>query len=275
MNMKKMKKIIATNLIIASTLGAVLMTPSLAKAKCLSEPGFEYKDALYIQPNADWEKNFDIDLVLRGEWRYERLRISSKRLTDEEIESYMQQVYDNPNEANRREREYLKIDNQEVDTQLYRYDPRIGYVVNNKTEERLVDEEARQAAEQVAPVQAEEGDSNNYQVPTNDLADTQTSTDNLDTSLVTNNFEKEDAPLEAETESVEAETGETSESTEEVSEENTEESSEDTAPKKEEKKKSKNPIVRVAQGVGDVFVTLGNSIIHFFGGIGKAISNIF
>lgn len=266
-----MKKIIATNLIIASTLGAVLMTPSLAKAE------FEYKDALYIQPKSDAYKNNDIDTVLRGEWRYEKLRISSRYLTDEEIESYMQQVYDNPAEADRREAEYLKFQHGNFDCQMYRYDLATGYIVNNKTEERLVDEEARQAAAQStpAPAQAEEDNSNDYQVPTNDLADTQTSTDNLDTSLVTDNFEKEDAPLEAETESVEAETGETSESTEEVSEENTEESSEDTAPKKEEKKKSKNPIVRAAQGVGDVFVTLGNSIVHFFGGIGKAISNIF
>ncbi len=263
-----MKKIIATNLIIASTLGAVLMTPSLAKAE------FEYKDALYVQPESDAYKAADIDLVLRGEWRYERLRISSRYLTDEEIESYMQQVYDNPAEADRREAEYLRRD---YDTSKYFYNKMRGYVVNRETGATLDDDLAAQAAAQSTPTPAQEVEdtSDNYQVPTNDLADTQTSTDNLDTSLVTNNFEKEDAPLEAETESVEAETGETSESTEEVSEENTEESSEDTAPKKEEKKKSKNPIVRAAQGVGDVFVTLGNSIVHFFGGIGKAISNIF
>jgi len=268
-----MKKIIATNLIIASTLGAVLMTPNLAKAGCLSEPGFEYKDALYIQPNADWEKAFDIDLVLRGEWRHERLVINARYLTNEEIESYMQQVYDNPAEADRREAEYLRFRSGNIDVQLYRYDRATGYIVNNKTEERLVDEEARQAAAQSTPTpaQAEEDNSNNYQVPTNDVVDSQASTDNLDTSLVTDNFEKEDVSLEAETESVETETGEENESTEEISEENTE----DTAPKKEEKKKSKNPIVRAAQGVGDVFVTLGNSIMHFFGGIGKAISNIF
>ena len=268
-----MKKIIATNLIIASTLGAVLMTPSLAKAE------FDYKDALYIQPESDAYKASDIDVVLRGEWRYERFVIRVRYLTDEEIESYMQQVYDNPAEADRREAEYLKFHHGNLNHQIYRYDCATGYIVNGRTEERLVDEEARQAAAQSTPtptpVQAEEDSSNDYQVPTNDVADSQASTDNLDTSLVTNNFEKEDVSLEAETESGEVETGEENGSTEEVSEENTEESSEDTAPKKEEKKKSKNPIVRAAQGVGDVFVTLGNSIIHFFGGIGKAISNIF
>ncbi|SDM83780.1 hypothetical protein [Lachnospira pectinoschiza] len=247
------------------------MTPSLAKAELI------YKDAPYIPSEADWQKNHDIDYILRGEWRYIKSEMRTRRLTDEEIESYMQQVYNNPAEADRREAEYLRFNPNQMDTQLYRYDSSIGYIVNNKTEERLVDEEARQAAAQStptpAPAQAEEDNSSNYEVPINDLADSQTSTDNLDASLVTDNFEKEDATLE--TESVETETEEEIESTEEVSEENTEESSEDTAPKKEEKKKSKNPIVRVAQGVGDVFVTLGNSIVHFFGGIGKAISNIF
>lgn len=265
-----MKKIIATNLIIASTLGAVLMTPNLAKAELI------YKGNPYIQPEADWQKNHDIDYILRGEWRdAKKYEMRNRRLTDAEIESYMQQVYNNPAEADRREAEYLRFQNGNFDCRMYRYDLATGYIVNNMTEERLVDEEEAAAQSTPAAAQAEEGNSNNYQVPTNDLADTQTSTDNLDTSLITDNFEKENASLEAETESVEAETGETSESTEEVSEENTEESSEDTAPKKEEKKKSKNPIVRVAQGVGDVFVTLGNSIVHFFGGIGKAISNIF
>lgn len=265
-----MKKIIATNLIIASTLGAVLMAPSLAKAE------FVYKDALYIQPESDAYKTADIDIILRGEWRYEKLVINAIYLTDEEIESYMQQVYDNPAEADRREAEYLRRD---YDTSKYFYNKIRGYVVNRETGATLDEDLAAQAAAQSTPTptpaQEVEDTSDNYQVLTNDVADSQVSTDNLDTSPVTNNFEKEDASLDAETESVEAETGEEIESTEEISEKNTEESSEDTAPKKEEKKKSKNPIVRVAQGVGDVFVTLGNSIMHFFGGIGKAISNIF
>ncbi|SDM83753.1 hypothetical protein [Lachnospira pectinoschiza] len=255
-----MKKIIATNLIIASTLGAVLMTPSLAKAELI------YKDAPYIQPEAEWKKNVDIDYILRGEWRYiQKAYLGTRYLTDEEIESYMQQVYDNPAEADRRQAEYERFQHGNLDVQLYRYDRRIGYIVNNKTEERLVDEEARQAAAQSTPA------------PTQEVEDTSNSTNSNSSSNASSTTETNNTKVtESETSEPETETPEeTSESIEEstdLSEEATEETSEETSPKK---KKSKNPVIYVVDSVGDFFVTIGNSVAHFFGGIGRAVTSIF